>query len=49
MKSFVYFALVASTSAFAEGDTTPAWGLRTLQDHRLEAQTQKSFGDFATE
>ena len=39
MKSAVYFALLGMTTAvqFAEGDTTPAWGLRTLTDHRLEA------------
>ena len=37
MKTAVYAALIGLTSAFAEGDTTPAWGLRTLQDHRLEA------------
>ena len=37
MKTYVYLALIGAVSAFAEGDTTPAWGLRTLQDHRLEA------------
>ena len=51
MKAAVYAALIASVSAiqFAEGDTTPAWGLRTLTDHRLEAQTQIGFGNSATE
>ena len=51
MKAACYAALIASVSAvqFAEGDTTPAWGLRTLTDHRLEAQTQIGFGNFATE
>merc|ERR1712071_61731 len=50
MKAAAYAALIASVSAvqFAEGDTTPAWGLRTLQDHRLEAQTQIGFGNHAT-
>ena len=39
MKSAVYAALLGLTSAiaFAEGDTTPTWGLRSVQDHRLEA------------
>ena len=51
MKTAVYAALMGLTTAvqFAEGDTTPAWGLRTLTDHRLEAQTQIGFGNFATE
>ena len=51
MKTAVYAALMALTTAvqFAEGDTTPAWVLRTLTDHRLEAQTQIGFGNFATE
>ena len=51
MKTAVYAALMGLTTAvqFAEGDTTPAWGLRTLTDHRLEAQTQIGFGNTATE
>ena len=51
MKAAVYAALIATVSAiqFAEGDTTPAWGLRTLTDHRLEAQTQIGFANSATE
>ena len=38
-----------SSINFAEGDTTPVWGLRSITDHREEAQTQISFGNGATD
>ena len=34
---------------FAEGDTTPVWGLRSITDSREEAQTQIAFGNIATQ
>ena len=40
---------LAQSVRFAEGDTTPVWGLRSINDHRVEAQTQIAFGNGATD
>ena len=51
MKFTSIVAMIGAASAinFAEGDTTPVWGLRSITDHREEAQTQISFGNGATD
>mgnify|MGYP006109375303 CR=1 FL=1 len=49
MKFTSIVAMIGCASAFAEGDTTPVWGLRSITDHREEAQTQIAFGNTATE
>ena len=49
MKFTGIVAMIGAASAFAEGDTTPVWGLRSITDHREEAQTQIAFGNTATE
>ena len=51
MKFTSIVAMIGAASAinFAEGDTTPVWGLRSISDHREEAQTQIAFGNGATD
>ena len=51
MKFTSIVAMIGAASAinFAEGDTTPVWGLRSITDHREEAQTQIAFGNGATD
>ena len=49
MKFTGLVAMIGAASAFAEGDTTPVWGLRSITDHREEAQTQIAFGNTATD
>ena len=51
MKFTSLIAVIGAANAinFAEGDTTPTWGLRSVTDHREEAQTQIDFGNTATD
>ena len=49
MKFTSIVAIIGCASAFAEGDTTPVWGLRSITDHREEAQTQIHFANTATD
>ena len=51
MKFTAAIAVIGAVSGvqFAEGDTTPTWGLRSITDHREEAQTQIGFANYATD